>query len=172
MTQDTGLQLGLQLIRESRNIKAACMEFLSPLVQAEKLTHLQLFVLTGIAEGEVDNINSLCRWLDIGQGNASTLCKRLEEEGFLHRSRSRMDERIVLLRLTERGRAAVSHIQAELAACCKYLLASRPEQMQAVLDGLRTANGLLAVLAERRAGSITADAADDGDDDRMKEEQV
>lgn len=141
----------LEMMQEAHNLKASWESVLQPLVQAEGLTPLQLVLLLGVAERRISNINGVCHELDMGQGNASTLCKRLEADGFLTRTRSRDDERIVLLTLTERGRAAVARVGSRLAAYSKSMTQRFPEKMEAILSGLRIANELLRLLAAEQA---------------------
>ena len=60
--------------------------------------------------------------LMLDNGTLSPLLKKLEQAGYLERSRCREDDRVVEIRLTDKGRALqleAKDIPAEVAGCIK-----------------------------------------------------
>ena len=88
---------------------------MDPITQTEGLTPLQALVLLAIQNKQVCNIRALCDTTRITQSNASTLCKKLEQTGFLCRVRSKTDERVVTLSVTPAGREALERVQGPVA---------------------------------------------------------
>ena len=119
-------------------------KLVEPLTRAEGLTFLQFMVLSHIADDESNvNINCLCSMTGMGQANASTLCKRLEQEGLIKRERSREDERIVNLSLTDEGRAVLERIYTSFFRYADVLERYPEQDMQAIINGLHGIDSLL-----------------------------
>ena len=104
---------GLVIMETFQRLKGKMARLIDPLVQSEGLTPLQGYVLLLLEQGEL-TVGALSERTNMGQANASTLCKKLERGGYLVRTRSVKDERIVTLSLSERGREALEHIGAGL----------------------------------------------------------
>ena len=99
----------ISILAVFQTLKTKTARLLEPVVQAEGLTPLQARVLLQLcrrdaAVGDISEISGM------GQANASSLCKKLEKEGFLTRRRSCPDRRVVTLSLTPRGREAMDRI--------------------------------------------------------------
>ena len=75
--------------------------FLEPL----GLTYTQYVVMMALWEEDGLSVKALGERLYLDSGTLTPLLKKLEQRGLITRTRSREDERIVLLRLTEQGRA-------------------------------------------------------------------
>lgn len=115
--------------------------------QQEGLTQLQCCVLLEIAGGST-TVGAVSEQTHIGQGNTSTLCKRLEQAGYLRRTRNREDERVVVLSLTDRGRGALENIGARLREY-ETVLEELPGQVRAdILRGLAAMEVALDRLSE------------------------
>ena len=96
-----------------QTLKTKTARLLEPIVQAEGLTPLQASVLLQLfrqnaAVGDISEATCM------GQANASSLCKKLEQGGFLTRSRGESDGRVVTLSLTPKGRETEERIQRQL----------------------------------------------------------
>ncbi|WP_341523120.1 MarR family transcriptional regulator [Pseudomonas sp. G.S.17] len=76
-----------------------------PLLQALGLTYPQYLAMMVLWEQDGLTVGDVSTRLLTDPGSLTPLLKRLEGEGFITRTRSREDERVVLLRLTEQGRA-------------------------------------------------------------------
>lgn len=104
-------------------------DFYLPIARTEGLTLMQAQLLCELYHHEgklsVGQIRCLQRE---GSGNRSTLCKRMEQRGFLIRQRSRTDERCVVLYLTDQGRKAVCRMDAEIEARCTIFFSQISQQ--------------------------------------------
>lgn len=76
-----------------------------PLLQALGLTYPQYLAMLVLWERDGLTVGEISHRLLTDPGSLTPLLKRLEAEGLLNRTRSREDERVVLVELTEQGRA-------------------------------------------------------------------
>lgn len=95
-------QVCFALSLASRSVIAAYRPVLEPL----GLTHPQYLVMLTLWEHEPLSIKELSALLHLDPGTLSPLVKRIEALGYVQRSRSTADERILQISLTEAGRAA------------------------------------------------------------------
>ncbi|KTB86301.1 MarR family transcriptional regulator [Pseudomonas syringae] len=75
-----------------------------PLLQALGLTYPQYLAMMVLWERDGLTVGDVSTRLLTDPGSLTPLLKRLEGEGFISRTRSKEDERVVLLHLTEQGR--------------------------------------------------------------------
>lgn len=68
----------------------------------------QLWALWEVAETQDLRVSDLARRLSIHQSTASNLLDKLTNQGLVRRERSGPDQRVVYLRLTEKGRELIS----------------------------------------------------------------
>lgn len=149
--KDENLSHILGILTFFQRMKGKLDRLLEPLAQAEGLTALQMLVLLHVAKG-VNTVGAISGQTRMGQANASTLCKKLEQAGYLCRSRSARDERVVVLTLTELGRESLGRIQARIARYEK-MLEGLPEQvMEELVRGKRAADLALDYLSEQIKG--------------------
>ena len=76
-----------------------------PLLQALNLTYPQYLAMMVLWEKDGLTVGEISTRLLTDPGSLTPLLKRLESEGLLSRTRSREDERVVIVELTEQGRA-------------------------------------------------------------------
>ena len=76
-----------------------------PLLQALGLTYPQYLAMMVLWEEDGLTVGEISNRLLTDPGSLTPLLKRLEAEGLLSRTRSREDERVVVVELTETGRA-------------------------------------------------------------------
>ncbi|MCE1118301.1 MULTISPECIES: MarR family winged helix-turn-helix transcriptional regulator [Pseudomonas] len=76
-----------------------------PLLQALGLTYPQYLAMLVLWEQDGMTVGEISQHLLTDPGSLTPLLKRLESEGLLKRTRSREDERVVLVQLTDKGRA-------------------------------------------------------------------
>lgn len=88
-----------------------------PLLDELELTYTQYLVMLVLWEKELVSVKEIGQLLMLDSGTLTPLLKRLEQKGLLNRSRSKEDERIVQVKLSEEGRK-----MKQKAACI-------PEQM-------------------------------------------
>ncbi|MBV4457425.1 MarR family transcriptional regulator [Pseudomonas sp. COR58] len=116
-----------------------------PLLQALGLTYPQYLAMMVLWEKDGLTVGEISARLLTDPGSLTPLLKRLEGEGLLSRTRSREDERVVIVELTAQGRALreqartipqcilgasgfslerLQHLQAELQALRSHLQGS------------------------------------------------
>ena len=92
-------QLCFPLYACSRKIVGNYTPFLKPL----GLTYTQYIVMMVLWEKESVNVGQLGEILYLDAGTLTPLLKRLEKAGYVTRERSREDERITIISITEEG---------------------------------------------------------------------
>ena len=95
----------MQILTICQSIKTKSDRLLDPIAPAEGLTSLQAGMLFLLSMGDA-TVGDVSEATGMGQANTSALCKKLEQAGFLTRTRSPEDGRVVILSLTEKGQAA------------------------------------------------------------------
>lgn len=134
-----------------QTLKSKTARLLEPIVQAEGLTLLQASVLLHLSRQDAA-VGDISEVTCMGQANASSLCKKLEQGGYLTRSRGAPDGRVVTLSLTPTGQATVKRIQRRLD-CYRDLLESLPDCTREELErGFRAAAQMLDYLFEQTKG--------------------
>lgn len=76
-----------------------------PLLDVLELTYPQYLVLLVLWESDGISIKEIGQQLILNTNTITPLLKRMETLGFVERSKSASDERMVIVRLTEKGRA-------------------------------------------------------------------
>lgn len=134
-----------------QTLKSKTARLVDPVVQAEGLTSLQACVLFHLScrdasLGDISDVTCM------GQANASSLCKKLEQSGFLTRSRGAADGRVVTLSLTPKGRATVARIQRRLDYYLKLLETLPSGTREELARGLQAADQMLDYLIDQTKG--------------------
>jgi len=110
-----------------------------PLLQALGLTYPQYLAMMVLWEEDGLTVGEISSRLLTDPGSLTPLLKRLEAEGLLSRTRSREDERVVVVELTDAGRAlqdkAMGIPQCILGASCLEL--DQLRKLQSDLVALR-----------------------------------
>lgn len=141
----------ISILAVVQTLKAKTARLLDPVVQAEGLTPVQARVLLQLSCRDT-TVGDISERTGMGQANTSSLCKKLEREGFLSRRRSCPDRRVVTLSLTPKGREAIAHLQRRLDRYLE-LLSARPQEEQAeLIRGLRAVEQTLDYLFEQTKG--------------------
>ncbi|HNX14903.1 MAG TPA: MarR family winged helix-turn-helix transcriptional regulator [Oscillospiraceae bacterium] len=129
-----------EMVNALRTFNEKVME---PYSQKQGLTFLQTRVLMGIRHGKITTVGGLAEHASLYQGNASTLCKRLEQQGFLRRERSSADERVVNLSLTVKGCEATDNIARRMQTLDEFIEKNAKDNVKALRDG---ANAFLEIV--------------------------
>ncbi|MBD5118604.1 MAG: MarR family transcriptional regulator [Clostridiales bacterium] len=141
----------ISILTVFQTLKNKTARLLDPIVQVEGLTRLQAGVLLYLAQQDAA-VGDISEATCIGQANASSLCKKLEQGGFLTRSRGRPDGRVVTLSLTPRGRETVQRIQRRLDHYLELLGALPDGTQEELRRGFQAANQMLDYLFEQTKG--------------------
>ena len=92
----------------------------TPLLRPLGLTYTQSIVLLELWEKEKEKVGELCHRLYLDCGTITPMLKKMEESGWLTRCRCKVDERVVYVALTEKGRALreqAKDIPQQVATC-------------------------------------------------------
>lgn len=127
------LQLDSQLCFALHSTSLLMTKAYKPLLQSIGLTYPQYLAMLVLWEGDGITVGDISARLLTDPGSLTPLLKRLEAEGLLTRTRSSADERVVELRLTEKGRSLQQ--QAErFPACILEASGQTLEQINALRD--------------------------------------
>ena len=105
LSEDSPLRLERQLCFPLYAAGRRAVGRYTPLLRPLGLTYTQYLVLLLLWERDGLPVGELCRKLYLDNGTLTPLLKKLEDAALVRRERSRNDERVVSVRLTERGRA-------------------------------------------------------------------
>ena len=109
-------QLCFPLYAAARNVTSLYTPWLKPL----GLTYTQYIALLVLWEQDGQTVGEIGEKLMLDNGTLSPLLKKLEQAGLVQRQRSREDERVVVVSLTEAGRALrekAKDVPAKVAGC-------------------------------------------------------
>jgi DNA-binding MarR family transcriptional regulator len=120
-------QLCFPLYAAARHVTGLYTPVLKPL----GLTYTQYIVFLVLWEKDGLPVGEIGEKLLLDNGTLSPLLKKMEQAGYVRRERSRKDERVVVITLTEAGRALqekAKDVPAKVAGC----LDLPPEKAQAL----------------------------------------
>ena len=109
-------QLCFPLYAAARNITNLYTPCLRPL----GLTYTQYLVFLVLWEKDGIPVGEITKRLRLDNGTVSPLLKKLEQAGYIERTRSSEDDRVVVITLTEAGKALqekAKEIPAQVAGC-------------------------------------------------------
>ena len=109
-------QLCFPLYAASRKIVSLYTPHLKPL----GITYTQYIMFLVLWEGDGITVGELCKKLRLDTGTVTPMLKNTERQGLIKRTRSAEDERVVVITLTEEGRALykkAKDIPAKIGAC-------------------------------------------------------
>ena len=92
----------------------------TPLLKPLGLTYTQYIVFLVLWEKDGITVGELCDRLMLDNGTISPLLKKMQQEGLIEKHRSEADDRVVLITLTEEGRALqdkAKDIPVNVAGC-------------------------------------------------------
>lgn len=110
-----------------------------PLLDKLGLTYPQFLVMVTLWHSDGQNVKELGKTLFLDSSTLTPLLKRLDAAGLITRTRNPKDEREVLLRLTDQGRALKSEA-SEVMRCVEGAVVSDPEKigaLKASIDEIR-----------------------------------
>ena len=120
-------QLCFPLYAAARNVTNLYTPFLKPL----GLTYTQYIAFLALWEKDGITVGELCDTLMLDNGTISPLLKKMQQAGYIERARSERDDRVVVVTLTEAGKALQAQakdVPMKVASC----LALPPEKAQAL----------------------------------------
>ena len=109
-------QMCFPLYAASRSVISLYTPWLKPL----GLTYTQYLVFLVLWEKDGITVGEVCSRLMLDNGTLSPLLKKMQQAGYIDKTRSQEDDRIVLITLTEEGRALqerAKEIPGKVAEC-------------------------------------------------------
>ena len=127
-------QLCFPLYAAARRVTGVYTPYLKPL----GLTYTQYIVFLVLWEEDHLPVSEIGERLLLDSGTLTPLLKKMEAQGYLTRTRSKLDERSVLVDLTDKGRALREKaLQIPLqAAACVHLTPEEAATLHALLQKL------------------------------------
>ena len=120
-------QLCFPLYAAARHVVNLYTPWLKPL----GLTYTQYIVFLVLWEEDGCTVGQLCEKLMLDNGTLSPLLKKMQQAGYIRRTRSEDDDRVVVVTLTEAGRAMqekAKDVPAKVGDC----IGLPPEKAQAL----------------------------------------
>lgn len=110
-----------------------------PLLDPLGLTYPQYFAMLTLWANDEVTVKSIAAGLSVDSATVTPMLKRLESQGYITRIRGTSDERLVFIRLTDRGRALYRDAASVPAAAHRATGQSRQflTQLKDALDELR-----------------------------------
>jgi DNA-binding MarR family transcriptional regulator len=117
----------------------------------------QLHVMNMLERHGEMAMSRLAEMLDVSLSNATGLIDRIEERGFVERIRVPSDRRIVLVRITDRGRAVMEEVEALREATLARVLDRLDEaQLKRVAAAMADMRGaVIATITDPTSGAHT-----------------
>ena len=94
-------QLCFPLYAAARNV----ISLYTPLLRPLGLTYTQYLVFLVLWERDGSTVGELCDKLMLDSGTLSPLLKKMQQAGYVEKKRSSDDDRVVVITLTEEGKA-------------------------------------------------------------------
>lgn len=130
------LKLDKQLCFSVYVLHREIMQCYRPILKNIGLTYPQYIAMMALWEKDDLTVNQVGELLQLDNGTLTPLLKRLESKGYLERKRSKEDERVVKIYLTEKGRKLkekATCIPIELAKAMNLNL-DEMEQLKSLSD--------------------------------------
>ncbi len=111
-------QLCFPLYAAARSVTGLYTPWLKPL----GLTYTQYIVFLVLWERDGLTVSEICERLMLDNGTLSPLLKKMEQAGYIERKRCREDDRVVVVTLTEEGKALqekAKDVPEKVAGCIK-----------------------------------------------------
>ena len=122
-------QLCFPLYAAARNVIGLYTPFLKPL----GLTYTQYLVFLVLWEQDKLPVGEICEKLFLDSGTLSPMLKKMQQQGYVEKTRSKEDDRVVVISLTEKGRRLqekAKHVPMQVARCVSLT----PEQGKVLHD--------------------------------------
>ncbi len=147
MKEDSALQLSNQVCFPIYSASRLITKAYKPYLDEMGITYPQYLVLMVLWENDNIAIHQITEKLLLHTNTLSPLLKRMEKSGLIERHRSNNDERSVIIRLTEEGRAIKEKAQPIPEQLLKVLL-DENIQLEEVLQLKEMLNQWIAILSK------------------------
>lgn len=99
-----------------------------PLCRECGLTMQQLRILIELDRHSCKKAGDLGDTVGIQRGNIASICKKMEQNGWIERKRKKEDERVVLISLTEEGRKVKREVEKKMEEAINTAFSREPEE--------------------------------------------
>jgi DNA-binding MarR family transcriptional regulator len=138
-----------KLCKSYYDFKYSLFKVIDSLCKVEKLTAMQAMMLFMLKSEGAISVGSLSSLFNMTQSNASALCKKLEKDGLIERSRSKSDERTVLITLSEKGEQMLGRMLARGAGIGEAMDEIPRERLDTIIETLDDATHMLTNIIEK-----------------------
>lgn len=128
----------LETLKSFMQLRTSINQLTQKLSKSQKLSHGAMVILFHVAYLSCPTVGSISKTLRFNQGNVSSLCKKLEEDGFLTRSKAPEDARVVILQLTPKGWEVLRGVWNDLKQMDRILHDMPREERRQALEGFHT----------------------------------
>lgn len=135
MNRDNVL-IKMELFKTFMQLKNNLLDMMTPVTHEYGLTLMESLVLFSVSESNDLSIGDVYKSMNLNQGNLSSMCKKLEEKGYLIRNRDKRDQRAVILEITEKGEETLDNINDELYKLYKIVEEIPSVNIEKAVDGL------------------------------------
>ena len=122
------------VVFKSHILKGKLQQMGVRLAKQEGLTGQEFAVLIGIKTQKFHHIGDVADFLSMKQANASALCKRMEQDGYILREKNEIDVRVVNLKLDPKGEKKLKSILKRVEAHQK--ISSSQKNLLKVVEGM------------------------------------
>ena len=126
-----------------KKVYSKLQKYMDSIYQPYGLTSVQVEVLLLLAANGDQTVTELSEGLGVTKSNLSTLCKRMEKSGFVKRKRSKQDERVVVISMTDLARSSIQEFLEQKDQATSNMSLSE-EDKKVILDGLHRLESYLA----------------------------
>ena len=134
-----------------RTIQVSKDTVMCPVAKDYCITPLQLRILMEIKLSENLSLNQLAKVMDMNNGNVSTICKKLEQLGYLTRERRADDERFITLELTPKGQAIIQQMEQDIESkYCLLMEGVSEERLEKIAVGIKELQLLIQEMNEQQ----------------------
>ncbi len=133
----------------TRSITGYMGKLFKPIIDDTGLTMIQIRILLELHHTEEQTVGTIGKTIGLASGNASSMCKRLEKDGYIARCRDTLDERVVKLTLTASGIRMVREIEQAVSEKYDPYIQQQPqEELREIRCGMEKLLHLLQCLCE------------------------
>jgi len=127
-----------------RTIQVSKDTVLCPVAKDYSITPLQLRILMEVNLRKNLSLNRLAKVMDMNNGNVSTICKKLEQQGYLTRERRADDERFITLKLSSEGTKIIQQMEQDIESkYCLMMEGVSEERLEKIAAGIRELKALI-----------------------------
>lgn len=127
--QNENLKLSNQLCFPLYAVSKEIIRRYKPFLDEIDLTYTQYITMMALWEHQTINVKDLGSLLYLDSGTLTPVLKTLEKKGFVKRTRSSQDERVVIVSITDEGTSIKERASSIPSKMCECLKISKEEMI-------------------------------------------